>query len=443
MEQYKLGAIPNPIDTRDIHMAQVQAPVPYPASYKTDISFIPVLDQKILGACVGHAHATCHIYHEYKETGKVKDLSPRYIYALSKKIDGYPGEGTFPRVSAKIEKDSGCATEDTIINNTTLSHTDYINITETDVVKKDAFPFRIGGYADIPNDKEALKQAIYQNGVVPITISVGNFFNPIIKGNYGWHRVVAFGYDENDRFYFRNSWGEVWGDNGDGYFDWSTQTLIDMLVFTDIPNTLLEDIKKKTVTLTREQFLAKETLGTLTTDDFVCKTLELPWLNNQSNISCIPDGTYSCKWEINPKFGLSYRLSNVIGRDGILGHAGNYYTDILGCILHGDKYSDTNKDGIVDVLNSRVTLDKLYKVTGETFMLVIKSIKKILPTEVLIKGSRGANVKILQKALALTPDGIFGKNTERAVKGFQANNQLVADGVVGKNTWAKLKSLIK
>lgn len=53
-------------------------------------------------------------------------------------------------------------------------------------------------------------------------------------------------------------------------------------------------------------------------------------------------------------------------------------------------------------------------------------------------GSKGEDVKTLQKALNLTADGIFGPKTEAAVKSFQTKNGLGADGIVGPKTWAKL-----
>lgn len=252
--QYSLGAIKNPKDLRDIKLTQVQQPVSIPTSYKTDISFIPVLNQKMLGACVGHAHAIIHIYNEYKENRVVKNLSPRYIYALAKKLDGLSQEGTYPRIACKVQQ-NGCATENTVPNNTDLSHADYIKILETPEIKSDALPYRIKGYVDVTNSKELLKQAIYQNGVVAITISVGNFNNPIKKGDFGLHRVVVYGYD-GDRFFFRNSWGNTWGDNGNGYFDWNDQQLQDLMVFTDVPNALIEEAKKK-----YKYFSDKEIMG--------------------------------------------------------------------------------------------------------------------------------------------------------------------------------------
>lgn len=51
------------------------------------------------------------------------------------------------------------------------------------------------------------------------------------------------------------------------------------------------------------------------------------------------------------------------------------------------------------------------------------------------KGSRGEEVKVLQKKLNIYPDGIFGSMTEEAVKDFQKAHNLTVDGVVGAKTW--------
>jgi peptidoglycan hydrolase-like protein with peptidoglycan-binding domain len=63
----------------------------------------------------------------------------------------------------------------------------------------------------------------------------------------------------------------------------------------------------------------------------------------------------------------------------------------------------------------------------------------------LKNGSKSDAVETLQRALASVNydpgefDGIFGPNTERAVKEFQTNHGLAADGVVGPKTWAALE----
>lgn len=54
---------------------------------------------------------------------------------------------------------------------------------------------------------------------------------------------------------------------------------------------------------------------------------------------------------------------------------------------------------------------------------------------ILKKGSKGNEVKLVQEFLGIENDGIFGKDTEKAVKKWQSENGLVDDGIVGPATW--------
>jgi len=58
--------------------------------------------------------------------------------------------------------------------------------------------------------------------------------------------------------------------------------------------------------------------------------------------------------------------------------------------------------------------------------------------ETLKKGSKGEDVKTLQKMLGLAVDGVFGSITEKAVKNYQYESGLIPDGIVGPKTWASL-----
>jgi peptidoglycan hydrolase-like protein with peptidoglycan-binding domain len=53
---------------------------------------------------------------------------------------------------------------------------------------------------------------------------------------------------------------------------------------------------------------------------------------------------------------------------------------------------------------------------------------------VLKRGDRGAAVRKLQAALELPVDGVFGPQTEKAVKSFQKRKGLTVDGIVGPDT---------
>lgn len=61
-------------------------------------------------------------------------------------------------------------------------------------------------------------------------------------------------------------------------------------------------------------------------------------------------------------------------------------------------------------------------------------------------GSKGNFVYLLQFLLNqqeenLVVDGVFGNNTENAVKAFQKENSLTVDGIIGPNTWKTLLTL--
>lgn len=55
--------------------------------------------------------------------------------------------------------------------------------------------------------------------------------------------------------------------------------------------------------------------------------------------------------------------------------------------------------------------------------------------KVLRRGNRGACVKVVQNLVHVRNDGIFGPQTEAAVKAFQHSRGLIADGIVGTRTW--------
>lgn len=119
----------------------------------------------------------------------------------------------------------------------------------------------------------------------------------------------------------------------------------------------------------------EQTIGELCIDGVeFCKTLELKWLNNERMKSCIPEGTYRVVKRLghaNRKYN-HFHITGVPNRSFILIHTGNYSSQILGCVLVGDRHIDLNKDGLVDVANSTKTLEKLYAILPDEFFIEIK-----------------------------------------------------------------------
>ena len=106
---------------------------------------------------------------------------------------------------------------------------------------------------------------------------------------------------------------------------------------------------------------------------FSLKTLELPYLNNERNLSCIPTGSYNVK--LTPSLrhgGLLYEVLDVPGRDGIRFDKANYFSELKGCIAVGLEYVDVNGDGFLDVTNSGACHQFMRDILGNEFKLIIK-----------------------------------------------------------------------
>ena len=102
------------------------------------------------------------------------------------------------------------------------------------------------------------------------------------------------------------------------------------------------------------------TLGVLWCDGLRLFTLELPYKNNKKDVSCIKPGEYDAfVAHSNKNGGDVIWLKDVEDRTAIQIHAGNYTTDIQGCILVGNSIADINGDGIPDVTSSKKSLLQL------------------------------------------------------------------------------------
>lgn len=125
----------------------------------------------------------------------------------------------------------------------------------------------------------------------------------------------------------------------------------------------------------------EQTLGFLVVKDkndiitFSCCTLELPWLDNRRNISCIPEGEYTVTRRAahEKRKYTHFHVRDVPGRSYILLHTGNFNFHVQGCILPGKYHSDLNNDGLLDVVESTNTLKKMVKIMPDKFTLKIRS----------------------------------------------------------------------
>lgn len=86
--------------------------------------------------------------------------------------------------------------------------------------------------------------------------------------------------------------------------------------------------------LLQREYHALGTNGILSYDNqFICYTIELPWLQNQRMISCIPEGRYKLVERYSDRHQLHLMVKGVPDRTLILIHrANNAALQLKGCI---------------------------------------------------------------------------------------------------------------
>lgn len=137
--------------------------------------------------------------------------------------------------------------------------------------------------------------------------------------------------------------------------------------------------------------------------------------------------------QINVTAGQKVKAGDLIGVEGSTGHS-------TGCHLHWEIRINDVKTGYVSVYqyagipNTPGSTPYTSNWAEELFGSAnLRKATSAFPQRIY-------NV-VLQGALGISQDGIFGANTEAAVKKFQQSHGLTADGIVGAKTKAALAKL--
>ena len=238
----------------------IEAAESIPAKLDHTENMSPVKNQGQLGSCVAFAAVAIKEYQEKIEherevqagkkdhrKGKIYDYSEQWVYWNCKKIDGYPGEGTYLRTAMRVLQKIGVPTEKAW----PYSESN-VDIGEpkkwADLIARWAI---IDSYWSISNSLE-LKIALNDSPViigVPVfdewAMPIGGVIDyPANPDNQlGGHAVCAVGYDDSTQLIkFKNSWSKYWGDRGYGYlpykyiddFMWSAWATKDVTVTRDM-----------------------------------------------------------------------------------------------------------------------------------------------------------------------------------------------------------------
>ena len=116
-------------------------------------------------------------------------------------------------------------------------------------------------------------------------------------------------------------------------------------------------------------------MGNYPLEELESATLELPWLQNKSRVSCIPEGKYALMKRYSQRFGWHLQVMNVNNRALILIHPANdAMKELKGCIAPVSILKSEGKG-----LRSRIALNKVKAIVfpvlekDQLFYLSIKS----------------------------------------------------------------------
>lgn len=227
LHKFKLGCKKDKKDPRDYLMKGFLPVVRIPKKLDYTSRMTAVRNQGDEGTCVGFATvAGMKEYQEQIDWKKFMELSPRFLYSLCKKIDGYPdSEGTQIRIAMKMLKLYGTCRE---------KFWPYIPHGGNKMfpgAAKDAAKFKTLTYARILGLEE-LKLSLYVKGPAVIGVEVyQGMMNtrtgvvPMPRATdavLGGHALCVVGYDDSKKLVkFKNSWSEEWGTDGYGYLPYA------------------------------------------------------------------------------------------------------------------------------------------------------------------------------------------------------------------------------
>ena len=160
--------------------------------------------------------------------------------------------------------------------------------------------------------------------------------------------------------------------------------------------------KMRTLFLKRIAQSEKGTFGVLIEDDEpFALTLEPPWKDNETFISCIPEGRYSCVETLSPAFGETFEITNVPERSKILFHKGNVGKNTKGCVLVGEQFQKVyGEPGIAASYEGFKEFSKRFR-GSEEFELEIRGTGEIEMPKKSAKDSIKEGVKTSEFGMAI------------------------------------------
>lgn len=222
------NVFPSPVDYRDVPAEAIIEPIlgdtPIPAEF--DLGKTTQKNQGQKPKCVGCSSCSIKESKERQENGTVTEFDDDWMYQQCKLIDGVPNlDGTFLRVAMLVMKNIGVLPKGG-------------DPADAALIAK----YRIAGFVRVEPTADAIKRAIYTLGSVMVGFHGSNggwqvaLIRAPLPGETVWgHAVMEHGYVV-EYLKGQNSWGELWGDNGDFKAPNNYQPFEAWAILKDLPN---------------------------------------------------------------------------------------------------------------------------------------------------------------------------------------------------------------
>lgn len=219
---YKCGAKPSPIDSRDYQVKDILAgSMLLPEEFILEAP-MTAFDQGQSSMCVACTGANLKYSKEYYQSGIRTRFSPAYLYA-NREDDMYHGEGMYPREMLKILQKYGCCTERSFPGFGSYEELYHEYLINKDNLDTEAHPYRIDSYYRINSIEEAKQVLLQLGGSITAMFPVYKYMYEIDKNTgiiqyipsqsqqiEGYHQMLIIGYNSSG-WIVQNSWGDEWG----------------------------------------------------------------------------------------------------------------------------------------------------------------------------------------------------------------------------------------
>jgi len=247
-KKYLTGLVaPDYIDPRDYQLAELQPQsVSLPGAYDLRENMGPIGSQNY-GSCTSWAATALSEYWNRKEYHKIINLSEKFVYHNTKRLSGlFSIQGDYLINAIKAICKYGAPLLVDYPDAREKNWDTYVKKEPKAAIYKKAEKYKGKTYWVVKNDLEDVRQAIYQNKC-PVATGMmwrGSYSSidksgrlPLPSGKeVGGHAIACVGWDQ-ERIWFKNSWGERHGANGYFYIPfgefkkhtfWNFRVMLDM-----------------------------------------------------------------------------------------------------------------------------------------------------------------------------------------------------------------------